>query len=112
MVCKHTDKEVCMNKLKKERIKIISKIKSLDDIIKGSIYEMKRFCGKKNCKCIRTNTPHKSLFLSYRYEGKTQLIPIKKEQVLMVKKKIQKYKELKKAIDKLAMINSKLLKYE
>ena len=38
MACKHTDKDVSMNELKKEKIKIISKIKSSDDIIKGSIY--------------------------------------------------------------------------
>ena len=101
-----------MNKLEKEKIKLLSKIKSLDDIIKGSIYEMKRFCGKKNCRCIKTNTPHKSLFLSFRYNGKTNLIPIKKEQIPEIKKKIRNYKELKKAIDKLAMINANLLKYK
>jgi len=101
-----------MNEFKKEKIKLISKIKSSDDIIKGSIYEMKRFCGKKNCRCIKTNTPHKSLFLSFRYNGKTNLIPIKKEQIPEIKKKIRNYKELKKAIDKLAMINANLLKYK
>ncbi len=101
-----------MDKLKSVRIKLISKIKSLDNVIKGSIYEMKRYCGKKNCKCFKTNTPHKSLFLSFRYDGKTNLIPIKKEQIREIKKKIKNYKELKKAIDKLAMINSNLLKYE
>ena len=100
-----------MNKLKTEKVKLIPKIRSLDNIIKGSIYEMKRFCGKKNCKCMKTNIPHKSLFLSFRYNNRTNLIPIKKKQMTEIKKKIRNYKELKKTIDRLAMINSNLLKY-
>lgn len=96
--------------LQKEKMTIIKKIRSLDGAIRGSIYEMKRFCGKKNCVCVRTNTPHKSLFLSFSYKGKTKLIPIKKEQVPEIKARIKDYKELKAAIDELIKVNAELLR--
>jgi len=98
--------------LKKQKLKIIQKIHSLDNVIRGSIFEMKRFCGKKNCRCAKAKTPHKSMFLSFKYQGKTQMVPIKKNQIPQLKMRIQDYKELKEAIDELARINAEMLRSE
>jgi hypothetical protein len=98
--------------LKKQKLKLIDKIRSLDNAIKGSVYEMKRFCGKPNCACAKTNTPHASLVLSFSYKGKTRLIPIKKEQIPKIKARIADYRELKAAIDELTRINAELLRSE
>ena len=96
--------------LKEEKMKLIEKIHSLDNVIRGSIYEMKRFCGKKNCICAKTKKPHKSLTLSFSYKGRTKLIPIKKEQIPIIKARMKDYKELKTAIDELIRINAELLR--
>jgi len=96
--------------LYQQRAKTLQKIRSLDNVIKGSIIEYKRFCGNKNCVCARTNTPHASMFLSFKYQGKTRLIPIKEHQIPQIKASIRNYKELKAAIDELAMINAELLR--
>ena len=96
--------------LNKEKIKILEKIKTLVNVIKGSIYESKRFCGKKNCICYTTKSPHKSLFLSFKYKGKTKLIPIKEKQISKIKIQLNNYKELKQTIDELARINSEILR--
>jgi hypothetical protein len=52
------------------------------------------------------------MFLSFKYQGKTRLVPIKKEQIPEIKKRIKDYKELKAAIDELARINAELLRSE
>ena len=96
--------------LKEQKTKTLEIISSMDNVIKGSIIEMKRFCGKKNCKCAKTKIPHKSLFLSFKYKGKTKMIPIKKEQIPDIKASIKDYKELKAAIDELAKVNAELLR--
>ena len=93
-----------------EKSRTVARIRSLDNVIKGSVYEMKRYCGKKSCSCLREKRPHKSLFLSFSYKGKTKLVPIKKEQIPEIKRRIKDYKELKAAIDKLARINADLLR--
>ena len=98
--------------LKKEKNKVIEKIHSLDNVIRGSIFEMKRFCGKENCRCARTKIPHKSMFLSFKYQGKTRLVPIKKDQIPQIKRCIKDYKQLKAAIDELARVNAELLRSE
>lgn len=97
-------------KLQEEKMKLIEKIHSLDNVIRGSIYEMKRFCGKKNCTCAKTKKPHKSLTLSFSYKGRTKLVPIKKEQIPIIKARMKDYKELKTAIDELIRINAELLR--
>lgn len=99
-----------MKNLQKSKEIILEKIKNLTEAIKGSIYTSSRYCGKKNCNCYKNKTPHKSLMLSFQYNGKTKLIPLKKEWIDEVQSKINQYKELKKAIDELAFINSELLK--
>ena len=101
-----------MNKFQKRKVYVFNQIKKSDDILKGSVYEMKRYCGKQNCKCIKNNSPHKSLFLSFKHEGRTQLIPIKSRNVSEIKMKIKKYHQLKENIDQLTWINTELLKQE
>ena len=98
--------------LNTEKLQVIHKIQSLDNVIRGSIFEMKRLCGKKNCSCAKTKIPHKSMFLSFKYDGRTKMIPIKKNQIPQLKLRIKDYKELKSAIDELARINAELLRSE
>jgi len=96
--------------LQEDKSKIVEQIHSLDNVIRGSIYELKGKCGKPNCYCAKTQRRHKSLMLSFSYKGKTKLIPIKKEQIADIKARIKDYKELKAAIDELARINAELLR--
>ena len=99
-------------KLQEEKIKIIEEIRSLDNAIRGSIYELKGKCGKPNCYCAKTQRRHKSLMLSFSYKGKTKLVPIKKEQIADIKARMKDYKQLKAAIDELIRINAELLRSE
>ena len=101
-----------MKNLIKSKEEIIEKIKSFKDVIKGSIYTIARYCGKESCNCHKTKTPHKSPMLSFRYKGKTKLIPIKKEWVNEIELKIKQYKELKESVDELARINAELLRFK
>jgi len=98
--------------LEKEKVRVLEKIQSLDKVIRGSVFEFKRYCGKPSCSCAKNKKPHRSMFLSFSYQGKTRLLPIKKEQIPEIKKRIKDYKELKTAIDELARINAELLRSE
>jgi len=98
--------------LKEEKRKILERIHSLDNAIRGSIYELKGKCGKPNCYCAKTQRRHTSLMLSFSYKGKTKLVPIRKEQIPEIKSKLNDYKQLKAAIDELVRINAELLRSE
>ena len=102
--------EVKSMDLQDEKMKVLQKIRSLDNAIRGSIYELKGKCGKPNCYCANTKRRHKSLMLSFSYKGKTKLVPIKKEQIPAIKARMNDYKQLKTAIDELIRINAQLLR--
>ncbi len=96
--------------LNEEKMKVLEKIHSLDNAVRGTIYELKGKCGKPNCYYAKTQRRHKSLMLSFSYKGKTKLIPIKKEQIPAIKARLKDYKQLKAAIDELVRINAELLR--
>ena len=98
--------------LQDEKMKVLEKIHSLDNAIRGSVYELKGKCGKPNCYCAKTPRRHKSLMLSFSYKGKTKLVPIRKEQIPAIKARMNDYKQLKAAIDELVRINAELLREE
>ena len=101
-----------MSTIEKRKAYVLTQISTSKDVLKGSVYEMKRFCGKVSCKCIKNSAPHKSTFLSFKYKGKTRLIPIKTKDISKIKEKIKKYQKLKENIELLTWINSELLKQE
>jgi len=98
--------------LETEKTRVLEEIQSLDQVIRGSVFEYKRYCGKPSCNCKKTQRPHRSMFLSFKYQGKTRLIPITEEQIPQIKQRINDYKQLKAAIDELARINAELLRSE
>jgi len=98
--------------LQEEKKQVLEQIHSLDNAIRGSIYELKTKCGKPNCYCATTQRRHTSLMLSFSYKGKTKLVPIRKEQIPQIKSKLNDYKQLKAAIDELIRINAELLRSE
>ena len=98
--------------LHEEKATVLEQIRSLDNVIRGSIYELKTKCGKPTCYCAKSARRHVALMLSFRYRGKTRLVPIKAEQIPTIKARINDYKQLKAAIDELARINAELLRSE
>lgn len=56
--------------------------------------------------------PSQCMVLSFKYKRKTKFVPIRKEQIPEIKRRINSYKELKVAIDELAKINAELMRSE
>ena len=54
-------------------------------MVHGSLVEATRTCGKKGCRCAR-GEPHTAFYLSRRFEGKTRLEHVSRDQVNMVRR--------------------------
>lgn len=68
------------------------------DITKGSIYEQKKKCGHKNCKCY-TGKLHTTKLLSFNEKGKTRLIPLTKYSILElseIERQVKEYQRFRK----------------
>jgi len=78
-------------------------------IIKGSIYELKRRCGKRNCKCAK-GEQHVSMVISMSEGGKTKLHTISLDQVEKLKPKVEHYKQQRQSRAQLVKLFDKMIR--
>lgn len=77
-------------------------------VIKGSVYELKRKCGKPGCKCTKGQL-HRSMVLSSSEKGRTRLLIIPHGFLLEVKSKVQRYQKLRRSRRRLIEVQKKML---
>jgi len=77
-------------------------------VIKGSVYELKRKCGKPGCRCTKGQL-HRSMVLSSSEKGRTRLLIIPHGFLLEVKSKVQRYQKLRRTRRRLIEVQRKML---
>jgi len=77
-------------------------------VIKGTVYELKRKCGKPGCKCARGEL-HTRMVLSASEGGKTRLQVIPPGSLGEVQEKVRRYQELRRVRARLGEIYRKML---
>ncbi len=78
-------------------------------VIKGSVYELKRKCGKPGCKCTEGQL-HSSMVLSSSEKGRTRLRVIPRGSLLEVKSKVQRYQALRRSRSQLVQTFRSMLR--
>lgn len=77
-------------------------------LVKGTVYEMARKCGKSSCACAR-GALHRNTVLSWSHEGKTRLMSIPPERLMELRGKSEEYQRLRGARAEVAAIGKKML---
>lgn len=77
-------------------------------MVKGTVYEQRRKCGKPNCRC-RTGKGHATMILSRSEGGRTKLIGIPKGQLKEVQILARRYRRVRRARARLGQIYKKML---
>lgn len=110
-----TDREK-FSRLRQTLLHLAGEIKGLVEplfsdlpVIKGTVYELKRKCGKPGCKCSRGDL-HRSMVVSASEGGKTRLQVIPDGFLVEVQGKVRRYQELRRVRARLGEIHRKMLK--
>ena len=77
-------------------------------MIRGSLYHVKRKCGKNNCHCSKEGG-HPALCLSMRQDGKAKLVYVKKKDESWTRERIEYYKEFREKMAKIREVNNQIL---
>ncbi len=77
-------------------------------VIKGSVYELKRKCGKGGCKCAQGEL-HCRMVVSSSDKGKTRLRVIPSGFLAEVTGKVRRYQDLRRARARLVEVHRKML---
>jgi hypothetical protein len=78
-------------------------------LLPGSLYILRRKCGKPNCRCARGQL-HESTVLSYRGQGRPQNISPPPEQIDTLRAMTDDYRRVRQARAKLVRWQRELLK--
>jgi hypothetical protein len=78
-------------------------------VIKGTVYELKRRCGKPGCRCTAGQL-HSSMVLSSSEKGRTKLRMIPRGSLFEVKRKVQRYQALRRSRGQLVQTFRKILR--
>ena len=77
--------------------------------MKGTVYELKRKCGKPGCKCAKGEL-HTRMVVSASEKGKTRLQVIPQGSLVEFQVKVRRYQELRQVRARLGEIYRKMLK--
>jgi hypothetical protein len=98
-----------LKRLSDEARKLIEPSFSDKPVIKGSVYELKRKCGKPGCKCAQGEL-HSRMVLSASEKGKTRLRVIPHGFLVEVQIKVRRYQELRRARSRLVEVQRKMIR--
>ena len=79
---------------------ILARMRALGPVVRGSLVEAKRTCGKKACRCAH-GQPHTAFYLSRRVQGKTRLEHVSRAHVNTVRRWRKNYDRLVALVEEL-----------
>lgn len=77
-------------------------------MVKGTVYEQRRQCGKPNCRC-KTGKKHATMMLSRSEGGRTKLVSIPEGQLKELKILTRRYQRFRRCRARLGQIYEKML---
>jgi len=80
-----------------------------EPIMRGSVYELHRKCGKPSCHCAEGAELHSCLVISWTASGRKHLRSIPKEQQAEFIALTQRYQRFRKARSRLIEVHTKML---
>jgi len=78
-------------------------------VIKGSVYELKRKCGKPGCKCAQGQL-HRCMVVSSSEEGRTRLTVIPRGFLVDIQDKAQRYQGVRRARARLVEVHREMIR--
>jgi hypothetical protein len=88
---------------------LLEKFLGREPILPGSLYTLRRRCGKPTCRCAKGKL-HASTVLSYRGQGRPQNITPPPEQLPAVQKLTDDYRQFRQARSQLLRLEREILK--
>lgn len=97
-----------LSRLAREIEELLAPFMERQPMVKGTVYEQRRKCGKPTCACA-TGEPHRSMMLSRSEEGRTKLMTIPGGSLKEFQVLTERYQRFRRARARLGQIYKKML---
>jgi hypothetical protein len=95
-------------RLAQEIVELVPVLMERQPLVKGTVYQQRRKCGKPNCACA-TGDPHRTMILSRSEEGRTRLVSIPQGRLVELQVLTERYQRFRRARARLGQIYQKML---
>jgi hypothetical protein len=99
-----------LTRLAQETVELVPVLMERQPMVKGTVYEQRRKCGKPNCACAR-GEPHRTMILSRSQEGRTRLVSIPEGRLVDLQVLTGRYQRFRRARARLGQIYKKMLSW-
>lgn len=99
-----------LTRLAQEIVELVPVFMERQPMVKGSVYEQRRKCGKPNCACA-TGEPHSTMILSRSEEGRTRLVSIPAGRLVDLGVLTERYQRFRRARARLGQIYQKMISW-
>jgi hypothetical protein len=90
---------------------LLAELSELGGLVRGTIINTKRKCGRKECDCQRKGKLHPFRYLSKALGvGRSKIVYVKDSELAFFERGIAQYKRAKEILEELSDINAKLIK--
>ncbi|MFQ5596049.1 MAG: DUF6788 family protein [Anaerolineae bacterium] len=98
------------HQLERQRQRLLRSLPPLDGVLRASLFERSRRCGKPGCHCS-DGAGHPATYLSVSFAGgKTKQVTLPEELVPVARDWIRNYQRLWQFIEEVSAINRELLR--
>jgi hypothetical protein len=97
-----------LTRLAQEIVELVPMFMQREPLVKGTVYEQRRKCGKPNCACA-TGKPHSTMILSRSQEGRTRLVSIPEGRLAELQILTERYQRFRRARARLGLIYQKMI---
>jgi len=95
--------------LLQRRDRLCTELGSLTNLIRGSLVQGEKKCGRKGCRC-ETGELHPHVVISTHRDGKTQIVYVPKASRTQAAGAVEAYGRAWQLLEQLSSINTELLK--
>jgi hypothetical protein len=97
--------------LERRRDTLLARLRALPNLMRGSVYERPRKCGRPRCGCATSAGPkHRTRQLTVTLGGKTHTRYVRVDAVAQVQAQIASYHALWALVEELTAVNLELLR--
>lgn len=108
-MCSNVHKQTSVT-LRKRRLQLLRQIPPLDRLLRGSLIERYKPCGKPGCKCARGRGHGPKYYLSLsRYGQRPQMDYIPQDYYRQATEYLANYQQLRQSLEEICAINRELL---
>lgn len=96
-------------RLEQQRVTLLARLHALPNLMRGSVYERLRKCGRASCVCAQGGPKHTTRQLTVTLQGATRTRYVRLEEVAQVRAWIATYADLWSIVNALTAVNLALL---